>query len=80
MKLTRPQCLFKGLPLDRGCLGGYRRDMIVIAGFLLGALIGWMRAAKRGGARADKLQYAAAHAMGLAVLGLFLTVLISRMT
>ena len=54
--------------------------MIVIAGFLLGALIGWMRAAKRGGARADKLQYAAAHAMGLAVLGLFLTVLISRMT
>ncbi|GLK63542.1 MULTISPECIES: hypothetical protein [Paracoccus] len=54
--------------------------MIVIAAFIIGAAIGWMRAVKAGGSRADKLQYAAAHALALTVLGVFLTVLISRMT
>ncbi|MEF9604204.1 hypothetical protein O4J55_18360 [Paracoccus sp. PXZ] len=53
--------------------------MIVIAAFILGAAIGWMRAAKAGGNRADKLQYAAAHALALTVLGVFLTILLSRM-
>ncbi|MBB4626038.1 MULTISPECIES: hypothetical protein [Paracoccus] len=53
--------------------------MIVIAAFILGAAIGWMRAAKAGGSRADKLQYAAAHALALTVLGIFLTVFVSRM-
>lgn len=38
-----------------------------------------MRAAKAGGSRADKLQYAAAHALALTVLGIFLTVFVSRM-
>lgn len=54
--------------------------MIVIACLTLGAAIGWMRAAKQGGKLADKLQYAAAHAMALAVLALLLTILLSRMT
>ncbi|WP_175496369.1 hypothetical protein [Paracoccus halophilus] len=53
--------------------------MIMIAAFILGAAVGWGRAAKRGGNRADKLQYALAHGMALAVLGLFLTVLVSRL-
>ena len=53
--------------------------MIVIAAFLLGAAVGWMRAAKAGGGTADKLQYAAAHAIALGLAGLFLTVLLSRM-
>lgn len=53
--------------------------MIVIAGLILGAAIGWRRAAKRGGTLADKLQYAAAHGMALAVLGIFLTLFIGRM-
>ena len=53
--------------------------MIVIAALILGAAIGWGRAARLGGNRADRMQYAAAHALGLAVLGIFLTVLISRM-
>ena len=44
--------------------------MIVITGLILGAVLGWRRAAKRGGNRADKLQYAAAHGMALAVLGI----------
>ena len=54
--------------------------MIVIAALILGAAIGWVRAGKLGGALADRVQYAAAHAIGFAVLGIFLTVLVSRMT
>ena len=53
--------------------------MIVIACLILGAVIGWVRAANRGGKLADKLQYAAAHAMALAVLGIFVTIILSRM-
>lgn len=53
--------------------------MIVIAAFLIGAAIGWVRAAKAGGTTADKLQYAAAHGLALTVLGVFLTVYLTRM-
>lgn len=53
--------------------------MIVIAAFLLGAAIGWRRAVKAGGGTADKLQYAAAHGFALMVIGIFVTVIISRM-
>lgn len=53
--------------------------MIVILALVLGAVIGFRRAAKMGGSRADRIQYAVAHAMGLAILGIFVTVLISRM-
>lgn len=52
--------------------------MIVIAAFLIGAVIGWMRAAKAGGATADKLQYAVAHGIALALAGLFVTVFLIR--
>lgn len=54
--------------------------MIVIAALFLGAAIGWFRASRMGGARADKLQYAAAHAMGLAVLTVILTVILTRIS
>ncbi|WP_167620087.1 hypothetical protein [Paracoccus ravus] len=54
-------------------------DMIVIVALILGAAIGWRRAARFGGARADRLQYAAAHGIGLAVLGLFATILLARL-
>jgi len=53
--------------------------MIVIAAFIIGAAIGWMRAVKAGGSRADKLQYAVAHALALGVLGMFLTIVLSRL-
>ena len=53
--------------------------MIVIACLLLGAAIGWVRAARQGGKLADKLQYAAAHGLALAVVGIFVTILITRM-
>ena len=53
--------------------------MIVLAAFLLGAVIGWARARRLGGNRADRMQYALAHALALTVLGLFATVILSRM-
>ena len=55
------------------------KGMIVIACLTIGAVIGWVRAANQGGKLADKLQYAAAHAMALAVLGIFVTIILSRM-
>ncbi|MFC3528370.1 hypothetical protein ACFOMH_09295 [Paracoccus mangrovi] len=53
--------------------------MIVIAAFILGAAIGWIRATRLDGNRADKLQYAAAYGLALSVLGVFATVMIGRM-
>lgn len=53
--------------------------MIVLVALVLGAAIGFRRAARLGGNRADRLQYAAAHALGFAVLGIFVTILLSRM-
>ncbi len=53
--------------------------MIVIAGLLAGALIGALRARKRGGRWPDMLQYGAAHAIALSLLGLLLTIVIERL-
>lgn len=53
--------------------------MLIIAGAVIGAIIGDRRAAKRGGSRADRAQYAAVHAIGLALIGLFATIAIGRM-
>ncbi|WP_170293981.1 hypothetical protein [Paracoccus limosus] len=53
--------------------------MIVLVAILLGAVIGWMRAARLGGSRADRLQYAAAHALAFAALGVFITIILARM-
>lgn len=52
--------------------------MIVIIAAILGALIGYRRAFKRGGNGFDRAQYAAVHAIGFALLGLFVTVMIDR--
>lgn len=53
--------------------------MIVIAAALIGAILGWRRAAKLGGTRRDRAQYAAGFAMAFGVLGLFATVILDRM-
>ena len=49
--------------------------MILPIAFLLGAVFGWFRAAKRGGNRLDKFQFAAAH--GIAALLLALVVVMA---
>lgn len=52
--------------------------MILPVAFVIGAAIGWMRAARRGGTRADKLQYAAAHALAVMLLALIVTLFLDR--
>ncbi|MBY8976935.1 hypothetical protein KHP62_14045 [Rhodobacteraceae bacterium NNCM2] len=53
--------------------------MIVLIAFLAGAALGWYRAAKRGGALADRLQYALAHGIALALAALVLVIILARM-
>jgi hypothetical protein len=53
--------------------------MIVIAGLLIGAAFGWVRAGRRGGNRLDKLQYAGVHAILFAAVSMVLTIGIDRM-
>ncbi|MCQ0970014.1 hypothetical protein MLD63_06190 [Paracoccus sp. TK19116] len=53
--------------------------MILIATLLIGAFVGWRKAARLQGDRLDRLQYAAVHAMIFAVIGLFVTLMIDRM-
>ncbi|MCB2128336.1 MAG: hypothetical protein KDE03_04495 [Rhodobacteraceae bacterium] len=53
--------------------------MILFPAIALGALIGWMRAKRRGGTRADQLQYAASHAIFFAILGLFAVIFYHRL-
>ncbi|WP_343082069.1 hypothetical protein [Ostreiculturibacter nitratireducens] len=53
--------------------------MIVIAGFILGALWGGFLARRRKGRTLDILQYATAFAILGAILGLFATVFIDRL-
>lgn len=54
--------------------------MILFPAMLLGAVIGWIRASRRGGNRADKIQYALAHAIFFAILGVFATIFYHRMS
>ena len=53
--------------------------MYILAALIIGATIGALRAKKAGGKRLDMLQYAAAHAIPLMIVALFLTVYLDRM-
>ncbi|SLN12940.1 hypothetical protein PSA7680_00224 [Pseudoruegeria aquimaris] len=52
--------------------------MIVIAGLVLGAALGALRAKKRGGNGKDMAQWAFVHALIFATAGLFITLFIHR--
>lgn len=52
--------------------------MIVLIAIVLGAWLGDVRARRARGNRKDRLQYAAAHALAFAILGLFATILLDR--
>ncbi len=53
--------------------------MILAAiGGVIGAILGWMRASKRGGNTADKLQYAVAHGIALLLVGYFIALLMAK--
>jgi hypothetical protein len=53
--------------------------LIVIGGFLLGAILGSVLALRRGGRRLDMLQYGAVFAIIFTIIGMFLTIVIDRM-
>ncbi|WP_405403751.1 hypothetical protein [Paracoccus sp. Ld10] len=53
--------------------------MIVIAALIIGAILGWRRAGQLGGTRADRVQYAAAFGIGLAMIGVLATIILHRM-
>ncbi len=53
--------------------------MIVIGGFILGAIIGALSARRQQGRAVDIAQYAFVHGLLLAVIGLFLTIAIDRL-
>ncbi|MDC0343450.1 MAG: hypothetical protein WAO69_04805 [Aestuariivita sp.] len=52
--------------------------MIVVAGVVLGAILGTWNAKRRGGTRLDMLQYAAATAIAFGLLGLMITLVVHR--
>lgn len=52
--------------------------MIVLIAALIGSILGWQRAARLGGNRKDRLQYAIVFALILAVAGLFVTIFVHR--
>ena len=54
------------------------RAVIVLAGLVIGAAFGAGLARKRGGRGLDMLQYGAAFAIMLALIGLFLTIYLHR--
>lgn len=49
--------------------------MILPIAFLVGAVLGWTRATKRGGNRLDKLQFAAAHGLAFMLVSLLIVIL-----
>lgn len=53
--------------------------MLIIAGAVIGAIIGDRIAARRNGSRADRAQYAVVYGILLALLGLIATIAIGRM-
>ena len=53
--------------------------MLLVVAFALGMLVGWQRAARRGGDRLDSLQYGAAHGIAFTLAALALTILAERL-
>lgn len=52
--------------------------MIVIAGAIIGAILGTLKAKRLNGSRADILQYAVAYGIALALVGMIATIIIHR--
>ncbi|WP_165775682.1 hypothetical protein [Paramylibacter kogurei] len=43
---------------------------------IIGVILGWVRAGKRGGNNLDKLQYAAGHAIAFGLIGLAIAIIL----
>jgi hypothetical protein len=53
--------------------------MLVLVAFVLGCALGWVRAARRGGAIPDRIQYALAHGIPAALITLTAVTVGARM-
>lgn len=53
--------------------------ILPLAGLILGAIHGTLRARARKGARADMIQWAIGHGLAYGLLGLFLMIAIDRL-
>ena len=52
--------------------------ILTLAGFVLGALFGAVRARRRGGVGLDVLQWAAVYGLILGMVGVFVTIILVR--
>ena len=52
--------------------------VLVLVALLFGVMVGVWRAKRRGGKTLDMLQYAAAHAIPLMILAMFVTIFLDR--
>lgn len=53
---------------------------LFLAAFVLGCLIGWVRAARRGGTIPDRIQYALAHGIPIALVTLGVLIAVAWLT
>lgn len=53
--------------------------MIILLAFIAGFALGWLRAARRGGSTADRLQYGFAHAIPATLLALAFVIFAVRL-
>jgi len=53
--------------------------LLVVIVFLAGCILGWVRAARRGGKLPDRVQYALAHGIPAALMALVVLVIGVRM-
>lgn len=53
---------------------------LFLAAFILGCLLGWYRAGRRGGSVADRVQYALAHGIPVALVTLGLLIALAWLT
>ncbi len=53
--------------------------MILLIAFVVGAMVGWLRARHRGGDRLDKLQYGAVYGIVFALVVLTLLIIAQRL-
>ena len=54
--------------------------LLTITGLVLGAILGPVQALRRGGKRLDALHYGTAYAVIGALLGLFATIILARLS
>ena len=58
--------------------GKEHRQMIIMAGMILGVALGSVTAKRRGGRALDMLQYGAGYGIAFTLVGVFVTIILER--